>query len=126
MSEISRCNLRSGDCSLLLAPLVLPADLLLLGRGEVVLDVESLPDLLRSLAWEWIYDVLPLPTVLLLTLDHVGDGLAADVEQPLDVEVIGGQDQLEQGALVHLAEKMDDSFKSSGSGWPRGVSRKRP
>ena len=37
--------------SLLLAPLVLLANLLLLARGEVVLDVEGLPDLLGRLAW---------------------------------------------------------------------------
>lgn len=53
-------------------PLVLAANLLLLLGGEVVLDVERLSDLVGRLA-----------------LDHVGDGLAADVEQRLDVEVVG-------------------------------------
>ena len=48
---------------LLLAPLVLLPDLLLLARGEVVLDVERLPDLLRR-----------------LPLDHVGYRLAGDVQ----------------------------------------------
>lgn len=56
-----------------LGPLVLAADLLLLLGGEVVLDVERLADLLGRLA-----------------LDHVGDGFAADVEEGLDVEVVGG------------------------------------
>ena len=56
-----------------LGPLVLAADLLLLLGGEVILDVERLADLVGGLA-----------------LDHVGDGLAADVEQGLDVEVVGG------------------------------------
>ena len=55
-------------CLLLLAPLVLLADLLLLRRREVVLDVERLADLLGGLA-----------------LDHVGHGLASDVEEALDV-----------------------------------------
>ena len=69
-------------CSLLLAPLVLLPDLLLLGGREVVLDVEGLPDLIGRLA-----------------LDHVGHRLARHVEQALDVQVVGGKDQLEQGAL---------------------------
>ncbi len=73
---------------LLLAPLVLLPDLLLLRGSEVVLDVEGLPDLLRRLA-----------------LDHVGHRLAGDVEEALDVKVVGGQDQLEQGALVDLEEE---------------------
>ncbi len=73
---------------LLLAPLVLLPDLLLLRGSEVVLDVEGLPDLLRRLA-----------------LDHVGHRLAGDVEEALDVKVVGGEDQLEQGALVNLEEE---------------------
>jgi hypothetical protein len=56
-----------------LGPLVLAADLLLLLGSEVVLDVEGLSDLVGRLA-----------------LDHVGDGLAADIEESLDVEVVGG------------------------------------
>jgi hypothetical protein len=56
-----------------LGPLVLAADLLLLLRREVVLDVERLADLVGRLA-----------------LDHVCDSLAADVEQSLNVEVVGG------------------------------------
>jgi hypothetical protein len=62
---------------------VLLADLrLLLGR-KVVLDVEELANLLGRLA-----------------LDHVGHRLAADVQQRLDVEVVGREDDLEQ----HLCE----------------------
>lgn len=57
---------------LLLGPLVLTTNLVLLLGREVILDVESLPDLLRRLA-----------------LDHVCDGLAADVKEGLDVEVVG-------------------------------------
>ena len=79
-----------GDASaslrlLLLTPLVLLPHLLLLAWGEVVLDVERLPDLL----WR-------------LPLDHVGHSLAGDVQQALDVQVVGRQDQLEEGALVDL------------------------
>jgi hypothetical protein len=55
-----------------LRPLVLPPDVFLLLLSEVVRDVERLPDLLGRLA-----------------LDHVGNGLAANVEKGLDVEVVG-------------------------------------
>ena len=56
---------------LLLGPLVLATDLVLLFGGEVVLDVERLPDLLGR-----------------LSLDHVGDGLTADVQKGLNIEVV--------------------------------------
>jgi hypothetical protein len=55
-----------------LSPLVLPANLVLLFRGEVVLDIEGLADLL----WR-------------LSLDHVCNCLASDIEKGLDVEVVG-------------------------------------
>ena len=51
---------------LLLAPLVLLADLLLLAGSEVVLNVESLPDFLRGFPF-----------------DHVGHCLAGDVQETL-------------------------------------------
>ena len=57
----------------LFGPLVLATNLVFLLGSEVVLDVEGLANLLRRLA-----------------LDHVGDGLAADIEELLDVEVVGG------------------------------------
>ena len=57
--------------NLLLRPLVLAADLVLLLRGKVVLDVECLADLVGRLA-----------------LDHVGDSLTADVQKSLNVEVV--------------------------------------
>lgn len=58
--------------NLLLSPLVLTTNLILLLGGEVVLDVKCLTDLLRRLA-----------------LNHVGNGLATDVEKGLNVEVVG-------------------------------------
>lgn len=58
--------------NLLLSPLVLTTDLVLLLGGEVVLNVEGLADLLRRLA-----------------LNHVGDSLTANVEQGLDIKVVG-------------------------------------
>jgi hypothetical protein len=56
-----------------LRPLILPTDLVLLLGSKVIRDVERLADLLGRLA-----------------LNHVGDSLAADVEEGLDVEVVGG------------------------------------
>ncbi len=66
----SRIQDRRLDLAVL-GPLVLPADLLLLLGSEVVCDVECLADLVRRLA-----------------LDHVGDGLAANIKEGLDVEVV--------------------------------------
>ena len=62
---------------LLLGPLVFAADLIFFLRSEVILDIKSLSDLLGRLA-----------------LDHVGDGLASDVKEWLDIKVVGG---LEEG-----------------------------
>lgn len=58
--------------SLLFSPFVLTADLVLFFRGEIVLDVEGLANLLGRLA-----------------LDHVGNSLAADIQKGLDIEVVG-------------------------------------
>lgn len=57
---------------ILFGPLILTANLILLLRGEVVLNVEGLADLLGRFA-----------------LDHVRDSLAPNIEKSLDVEVIG-------------------------------------
>lgn len=59
-------------CLAVLSPLVLATDLLFLLGGEIIRDVERLTDLLRGLA-----------------LDHIGDSLASNVEQRLDVEIVG-------------------------------------
>lgn len=68
-----------------LGPLVLATNLLLLLGGEVVGDVESLADLLGRLA-----------------LDHVGDSLAANIKQGLDIHVVGSENDLEEHFLVDL------------------------
>lgn len=65
----------------ILGPLILPSDLLFFLGGEVVCDIKCLSDLLGRLA-----------------LDHVRNSLAADVEERLDIEVIGG---LENKESVH-------------------------
>mmetsp|Transcript_279 Transcript_279/g.923 ORF Transcript_279/g.923 Transcript_279/m.923 type:complete len:381 (+) Transcript_279:921-2063(+) len=69
----------------LLAPRVLSLHLLFLLRREVVCDVEPHPYLLGR-----------------LSLDLVGDGFAREVEERLDVEVVRGEDQVEEGLVVHL------------------------
>jgi hypothetical protein len=61
-----------GPTLAILGPLILTADLVLLLWGKVVLDVKGLADLLGRLA-----------------LDHVRNGLAANVEKSFDVKVIG-------------------------------------
>lgn len=58
--------------NLLLGPLILAANLVLFFGREVVLDIEGLANLFRGLA-----------------LDHVCDGLAADVKEGFNVEIIG-------------------------------------
>jgi hypothetical protein len=60
-------------CLAILSPLILTADLVLLLGSEIVCDIEGLANFLRR-----------------LSLDHVGDCLAANVEERLDVEIIGG------------------------------------
>jgi len=70
-SQVKETDAQSSGLAVL-SPLVLAADLIFLLGSEVVLDVECLPDLVGRLA-----------------LDHVCDRLAADVEEGLDVEVIG-------------------------------------
>ena len=69
------------------APFVLLADLGLLLGAKVVGDVEGAADLLGGLA-----------------LDHGGDGGAREVEEGLDVHVVGGEDELEEEDLLDVDE----------------------
>ena len=71
----------------LFAPFILFAHLLLFGRREVILDVKRFSNLLGRFA-----------------LDHVGHRFACDVEQTLNVQVVGGQYELEQCSLVDFEE----------------------
>lgn len=57
---------------LLFSPFVLTANLVLLLRREVILDVEGLTDLVRRLAF-----------------NHVGDRLASNIQKRLDIEIVG-------------------------------------
>ena len=87
---------------LLLAPLILLPHLLFLCTGEVILDVEGLPNLLGSLA-----------------LDHVGNSFAGHIQQTLDVQVIGSQDELKESSLIYLRKKSRTrDLKALGIGKP--------
>lgn len=68
-------------------PLVFFANLFFLLGGEVILDVESFTNLFWGLA-----------------LDHVSHSLAGQVQQRLNVQKVGGQNQLEQSSLVYRAK----------------------
>ena len=98
--------------NLLLGPLILTTNLILFLGREVILNVEGFADLFWGLA-----------------LNHVGNGLAADVEESLNVEIVCSlcrdmrkngdsdkaaqstyQDDLEQHFLVHLHELLVPLF----------------
>lgn len=53
------------------SPLVLPSNFLFLLGGEIILDVERLPNLLWS-----------------FPLDHISNSLASQIQKALDVQVI--------------------------------------
>jgi len=103
--------------AILLSPLILPADLVFLFWGEVILNVECFADLL----WR-------------LSLDHVGNSFTTDVEESLDIQVIGSletvvstcvqskftrtgvshQNNLKQHLLVNLHELLIPLFDVGG------------
>ena len=69
----------------LLAPFVLLADLGLLLGTKVIGNVEGAADLLGG-----------------LSLDHGGDGGAGQIQEGLDVHVVGGKDELEEQDLLDV------------------------
>ena len=104
-TDVSRMAGISGyRIDLLLSPLVLTTDLIFLLRGEIVLNVKCLTDLFWRLA-----------------LDHIRNRLATDVQQSLNIKIVGSlnrcrvslrslcrilkttcQDNLKQHLLVYL------------------------
>lgn len=82
-------GLRGGALEVVEAPAVLLADLFLVLGREVVLDAKRGAYLVGRLA-----------------VDHVGHRLAREVEQGLDVKVVGGEDEVEQRRLLHVAERL--------------------
>ena len=81
----------------LFGPLVLSANLIFLLGSKVILDVESFADLLGRFA-----------------LDHICNGLAADIQESFDVHVIGSEDDLEEHLLVNLHELLIPLLNISG------------
>ena len=73
MKKITSATSATPASRLVERPLVLSPDLLLLLRREVIFDVEGLPNLLGR-----------------LPLNHLSDCLASEIEEDLDVEVVGG------------------------------------
>jgi hypothetical protein len=72
---------------LLLSPFILPTNLIFLLRCEVILDIESLADLLGRFAF-----------------DHVGNGLATDIEKCFNIQVVGGLNGDTRISLFHQPE----------------------
>ena len=64
---------------------MLPSNLLFLFWSEIVLDVESLSDLFRT-----------------LSSDHASNREASEIKQVLYVQVVCSQDKLEECTLIHL------------------------
>ena len=67
---------------LLLSPLVLTSNLIFLLWSEVILNVEGLSDFFWRFA-----------------LDHVGNSLASNVKESLDIEIVG---RLKDGHISNL------------------------
>jgi hypothetical protein len=76
-----------SQVSSLLAPFVLLSDLRLLFWRKVVADVKGGSDFLRR-----------------LSLDHAGDGRTGQIQQGLDVHVIGRQDEFKENDLFDIAK----------------------
>ena len=81
----------------LVAPVVLLGDLLLLLGGEVILNVEQGADLLGILA-----------------LQHRSDAGAGEVEEVLDVEEVGGHDDVNEGLVLLLVVILDKVGEQEG------------
>ena len=81
--------------------------MVILPWGEVILDVEGLPDLLWGLSYtSTSQEYKTTVCVHKLTLDHIGNCLAGDIKESLDVKVVGCQDQLKESSLINLHIKL--------------------
>lgn len=70
---------------LFFTPFIFFANLFFLWRCEVIFYVEGLAYFIRSLPF-----------------NHVSHGFACDVQESLDIQVVGSQNKFKQSALVHL------------------------
>ena len=84
------CNFHSS----LKSPGMLPADLLFFLRGEIIIDVKLLANLLRS-----------------HVLDHVSNSLTSKIQKAPYVEVICSKDKIKECALVDFYEVSVKSFE---------------
>lgn len=74
------------------SPFVLATNLVFLFRCEVIGDIESLANLLRG-----------------LSLDHVGDRLATDIQEWLDIKVVRGL----QGNVSRESDDLVSAWKQT-------------
>ena len=81
--------------NLLLSPLVFTTDLILLLRGKVVLNIECLTNLFWGLA-----------------LDHIRNSLASDIQQSLDVKVVGSLSRCKV-SLRSLCRTLKTTYKDN-------------
>ena len=58
-----------------------------------------------------------------LTLDHVSHCLAGNIKEPLNVKVVGCQDQFKECSLINLCQKIGQVL-NKGVGLQPGVSKK--
>ena len=54
-------------------------------------------------------------SIYFLTLDHVGHCLAGDIKEPLNVKVVGCQNQLKECSLINLCQKIGQILNKGGS-----------
>lgn len=69
----------------ILAPLILATYLLFLFGRKIIYNVKCLADFLRALAF-----------------DHIGDSLTGQIQQRLNVQVVGSENEFKKCALVDL------------------------
>lgn len=68
-------------------PLVLSFDFLFFFWSEIILDVEGFSNFLRAFA-----------------LDHIGNLVACEVQEWLDVEIVCSEDELKESSLINIGE----------------------
>lgn len=94
--EVSRmAGISKQRMNLLLSPLIFTTDLILLFGGEVVLNVKCLTDLFWGLA-----------------LDHIRNRLAPDIQQSLDVKVVGSLSRCKV-SLRSLYQMLKTTYKDN-------------
>src|SRR4051812_14470551 len=70
-----------------LAPLILLSHLLFFFRCKIIFDIEGLSDFFWGLSFY-----------------HVSNSLAREVKKGFDIQVVGSQNELKEGSLIHLTK----------------------